>query len=102
MLVQASSRKLSPMALVSYTPHLRRFFPELESEEVAAADVAELVRALEARHRGLSAYLVEEDGTLRKHVNIFVDGDPLRDRKALTDPLTPTSTVHVLQALSGG
>jgi hypothetical protein len=31
-----------------------------------------------------------------------VDGDPLRDRKALTDPLTPTSTVHVLQALSGG
>ena len=90
------------MAHVSYTPHLSRFFPDLASEEVAASDVAELVRALEDRHRGLSAYLLEEDGALRKHVNIFVDGDPLQDRKALTDPLGPTSTVHILQALSGG
>ena len=90
------------MASVSYTPHLSRFFPELATEEVDAPDVASLVRELELRHEGLAAYLVEEDGALRKHVNIFVDGDAVRDRKALSDALGPASTVHILQALSGG
>lgn len=90
------------MALVSYTPHLSRFFPELGDEQADASSVAALLVVLEERHRGLAAYLIEEDGSLRKHVNIFVDGDPVRDRDALTDALAPTSRVHILQALSGG
>lgn len=90
------------MASVSYTPHLSRFFPELRAEVVAAPDVASLVRAIDELHPGLSAYLIEEDGSLRKHVNLFVDGDPLVDRKRLSDTLRPDSNVHILQALSGG
>jgi len=90
------------MPLVRFTPHLRRFFPDLDDVEVEGETVAEVVRALEALHPGLAAYLVDEHGALRPHVNVFVGERAIRDRRALGDALTPTTQLFVLQALSGG
>lgn len=90
------------MPSVRFTHHLQRFFPDLAEEELAAATVAELVAALDRRHPGLGAYLTDERGALRAHVNIFVGGHPVRDRRTLGDALAPDAEVHVLQALSGG
>lgn len=90
------------MAHVTFTTHLARFFPSLDECAVDAPDVGALVATLERRHPGLSAYLVDEHGALRKHVNVFVDGRPVRDRARLSDPLSPTAKVFVAQALSGG
>jgi hypothetical protein len=50
----------------------------------------------------LRSYLVDEQGALRKHVTVFVDGSPVRDRAKLSDALQPDSDVDVMQALSGG
>jgi hypothetical protein len=90
------------MATVHFTQHLRRFFPELTTLESSAPSVAALVSEIDARHRGLASYLVDERGALRKHVNIFVDNRFVRDREHLSDTLGPASQVHVFQALSGG
>ena len=90
------------MPRVQFTRHLQRFFPQLTEVEVPAATVAELVAALEKRHPGLRDFLVDERGTLRKHVNIFIDNEMVRDRERLSDPLKPDSQVFVMQALSGG
>lgn len=90
------------MATVRFTRHLQRWFPGLSSCEVEAADVASLVAALDERHPGLAAYLVDEAGRLRPHVNIFVGDGMLRDREGLGDPLQPGDEVTVMQALSGG
>jgi hypothetical protein len=90
------------MALVSFTRHLQRFFPALESCEVPGATVRELIDELERRHPGLANYLVDETGRLRRHVNVFVGEEPIRDRATLSDPLAPESRVFILQALSGG
>jgi molybdopterin synthase sulfur carrier subunit len=90
------------MATVHFTRHLVRFFPELRNTEIHACSAAELVRELDHLHPGLADYLVDERGALRKHVNIFIGGEPVRDRDRLTDPIRPSDQVHVLQALSGG
>ncbi|MCB9765643.1 MAG: MoaD/ThiS family protein [Alphaproteobacteria bacterium] len=90
------------MAQVTFTRHLYRFFPDLTEGSVPAESVAALVRALDARHPGLAGYLVDERGALRKHVNVFVDGEMVRDRRSLSDPLTDASEVFIVQALSGG
>lgn len=93
------------MPRVQFTRHLFRYFPELAASgevEVEAETVAQVVAALERRFPGLADYLVDERGALRKHVNIFVGGDFIRDRERLTDPLQPTSEVYIFQALSGG
>ena len=69
---------------------------------VAAATVADALAAVFARHPPLRGYVLDDQGALRKHVAIFVDGDCVRDRQALSDAVQPESEVFVVQALSGG
>ena len=69
------------MARVKFTPNLKRFFPDLRDCEVEANTIAEAVRSVDQRWRGLGDYIVDEQGALRKHVNIFV-GDDLIPRQA--------------------
>ena len=52
------------MAWVSFTRHLRRFFPTLEDCEVRGASVREVIDELERRHPGLAHYLIDETGRL--------------------------------------
>ena len=51
---------------------------------------------------GLQAYLLEEDGSLRKHVNIFVKEELIQDRVKLSDPVHEHDEILIYQALSGG
>ena len=92
------------MPKVELARHLYRYFPDLEgrSIEVEGDTAAEVVRALDELAPGLAGYLVDERGALRQHVNLFVAGELVADRRALTDRVPPGSTVHVFQALSGG
>jgi hypothetical protein len=90
------------MAYVSFTRHLSRFFPALEACDVPAATVRELIDALEKRHPGFASYVIDETGRLRRHVNVFVGEEPIRDRARLSDRLGPDARVFILQALSGG
>ena len=64
--------------------------------------VSELVNILEERFPRLKSYLVHENGTLRQHVQIYLDEAFIRDRAGLSDPLAGVTSVHVMQALSGG
>ncbi|TWU00285.1 hypothetical protein Pla108_12340 [Botrimarina colliarenosi] len=50
----------------------------------------------------LKSYVLDEQGRLRRHVAVFVDGRLITDRLGLSDAVTPTSEVFVMQALSGG
>jgi molybdopterin synthase sulfur carrier subunit len=47
-------------------------------------------------------YVVDEQGRLRQHMVVFIDGELVRDRDGLTDPVASNSTIDVIQALSGG
>ena len=69
---------------------------------VPGDSLAEVVRSLDERCPGLAAYLVDDRGELRRHVNIFVNEEILEDRKGLSDRVTGTDRVFVMQALSGG
>jgi molybdopterin converting factor small subunit len=90
------------MPEVRFTSHLQRFFPTLGPTQVEGATVAEVVRALDDHYPGLAAYIVDERGALRKHVNIFIGGEMVSQRQTLEDPVQPTDRVHIFQALSGG
>jgi molybdopterin synthase sulfur carrier subunit len=90
------------MPKVKFTSALKRFFPSLDEMDVEATTVHDLLVVLEQKHPGLSAYLVEESGQLRKHVNVFVKDELIRDREKLTDPVKKNDVVLIFQALSGG
>jgi molybdopterin synthase sulfur carrier subunit len=89
------------MAKLIFTQQLRRF---TEVPEIATA-AADLRAALEDAYRvnpRLRGYIQDEQGHVRQHVAIFIDGLLIHDRAQLTDAISANSTVHVLQALSGG
>ncbi len=90
------------MPRVHLTQNLQRFFPGIGEPEVPAGSVASILEVLDSLHPGLRGYLVADDGSLRKHVHIFVDGEMVSDRAALTDPVGPAGEVQIIQALSGG
>ena len=60
-----------------------------------------LSRVFDANPR-LRGYVVDERGALRKHMSVFVDGELIKDRLRLSDPVSESSEVYVMQALSGG
>ncbi len=91
------------MPNVHFTTHLQRFFPTLEQGTSAEGQtVAEVIRSLEQQHPGLAAYIVDERGSLRKHVNIFVNDELVTDRELLSDAVGQKTRVFIFQALSGG
>jgi hypothetical protein len=89
------------MAKLVFTQQLRRF-TEAPEIDTPATHLREALEAAFAVNPRLRAYVLDEQGHLRTHVVIFIDGHRVRDRIALDERLSPTSSIHVLQALSGG
>lgn len=89
------------MGRVSFTANLQRHVA-CPSAEVSAATVREALEQVFATTPRLRSYLLDEHGRLRRHVNIYVNETPLRDRARLSDPLAASDEVFVFQALSGG
>ena len=87
---------------VHFTPALKRFVPNLDSIEVQGSTVADVIRNVETVYPGLTDYIIEENGALRKHVNIFINDTFIHDRKTLSDIVQDTDNVYIIQALSGG
>ena len=69
---------------------------------LAGSTVAEVLADLERRAPGIEFYVCDELGRLRRHVNIFVDGEMIVDRKRLSDRVSEGTRVLIMQALSGG
>ena len=69
---------------------------------MAASSVSEIVKGLDQQYPGLKDYLVDEQGRLRQHVNIFIGDKLIKDKEKLTDHVTDTDEIFIMQALSGG
>jgi molybdopterin converting factor small subunit len=89
------------MARVSFTANLRRHRPA-PTAEAEGATVREVLDRVLADDPLLKGYVLDEQGRLRRHVNVFVAGRMIADRRRLSDPVCPGDEIHVLQALSGG
>ena len=89
------------MAELHFTQNLRRH-TECPDCTLAATTVAELLEQYFADYPGVRGYVLDDQGEVRKHVKVLVDGRNINDRARLSDPLEPNSQVHVFQALSGG
>jgi molybdopterin converting factor small subunit len=85
------------MARVVFTSNLQRHVSCPESV-VEGGSVSEALRCVFAAQPQIRGYVLDEQGELRKHVFIFVDGR----RARLADSISNSSEIFVLQALTGG
>ena len=70
--------------------------------DVEAGTLAEVIAALEAAHPGFADRLLDNDGELRKFVNVFVDDDDVRYLDGLATPVADGLTVSIIPAVAGG
>ena len=89
------------MPRVVFTSSLQRHVACPE-RTVEGTTVAQALAAVFAESPQVREYVLDEQGHVRKHVAIYVDGERISDRARLTDAVSPASEIYVLQALSGG
>lgn len=92
------------MPIVEMTSHLYRFFPQLENRTITvqAGSVAEILSAVNEIAPGFTDYVLDEQGALRRHVNLCINDTIVIDKKTLSDRVPDDGTVYIFQALSGG
>ena len=89
------------MARVSFTANLQRHL-SCPDQTVPGSTVRVVLDQVFATEPRLRSYILDDQGRVRKHVAIYVNGDRIADRVTLTDPVTDSDEVFVFQALSGG
>jgi molybdopterin synthase sulfur carrier subunit len=89
------------MPNVTFTSALQRFLPA-PSRQVDGETVGDALGAVFAAQPALRGYLLDDQGAVRRHVAVYVNGQPLKDRVRLTDAVRANDEIYVFQALSGG
>jgi molybdopterin converting factor small subunit len=65
---------------------------------IEGSNVTELLKALEEEHAGLEGWILDERGVLRRHINVFVNGESAEPDSALEED----DKIEILPAISGG
>ncbi len=69
---------------------------------IAAPTLRAAHEELEQRNPSLHRHISDETGSVRRHINLFVNSSHVRDLQGLDTPLGPGDVVTVLPAVSGG
>ncbi len=86
------------MAVVCVRGPLRKLAGDRGEHELEGATVVELLRALERRHPEVEGWILDERGAVRRHINVFVNGE----RGGATSAVRSGDRVEVLPAITGG
>ena len=91
------------MTITIHVPAALRACCQGASElSLSAASMRAVLEELERRHPALHRSICDETGSVRRHVNLFVNASHVRDREGLDTLLAPGDVVTILPAVSGG
>lgn len=86
------------MAVVCVHGPLRKLAGGCPELQVGGATVEELLRELEYEHPAVAGWILDERGTIRRHINVFVNGERGGEETAVA----AGDRVEVLPAITGG
>ena len=86
------------MAVVRLRGRLRTLAGGHPGHQVPGATVGELLRSLERAEPAVGGWILDERGRIRRHINVFVNGEAGREETAVADG----DCIDVLPAISGG
>jgi molybdopterin converting factor small subunit len=81
---------------------LRAYCDGASALSLSAPSVRAVLEQLEHRHPVLHRNICDETGKVRRHLNLFVNSDNVRDLAGLDTTLAPGDIVTILPAVSGG
>jgi len=80
-------------------PGALRTYTERGQVEVSGATLGAVLAELDRRYPGIRFRMIDEQDRIRPHIRFFVNGEQVRE---LSQPLTASDEVVIVQALSGG
>ncbi len=86
------------MALVCVHGPLRKLAGGRAEVRISGATVEELLRGLEHEHPSVAGWILDERGAIRRHINVFVNGERGSERTAVG----ASDRVEILPAITGG
>lgn len=91
------------MSVVVRVPTTLRTLTAGESEvKVDGATVGEVLGALESTYPGFNERLFDDEGAIRRFVNVFVADDDVRFLQGLDTPIPDGATLSIIPAVAGG
>ncbi len=81
---------------------LRRLTGEKDEVMIAAATIGTLVDGLEEQFPGIKERICDEDGNLRRFINLYVNNEDIRFLNGMDTELNETDTVSIIPAIAGG
>ncbi len=86
---------------ITFSAHLQRHVA-IPAQRIDAATVIEAIDRACAASPTMRNYVLDDQGHIRKHVAVFIDGALLLPRSDVMRPLHDGANVHIIQALTGG
>ena len=84
-------------------PAVMKYYVNNQTEfSVSAATIGELIEKIIEQYPSVKFHLVDADGNLRKHFNIFVNGTHIRDLKGMETTLKEDDKVILMASAAGG
>ena len=91
------------MSVSVRVPTILRTYTDGQSEVSAdGTTLAEVLDSLEASYAGIRARILDDDGKLRRFVNVYVGNDDVRFLEDLATPTPDGTQVSVIPAVAGG
>jgi molybdopterin converting factor small subunit len=89
------------LKVVIPTP-LRRFTSGADLVEVEAATIQGVLDTLDSKYPGFRASVCDDTGSLKRFINIYLDGEDVRFLENLSTPVNDGAEVAIVPAMSGG
>ncbi len=84
-------------------PSAMKYYVDNHSEiSVSGATVLEAVRSAVEQYPKLKTHVFDSDGNLRRHFNVFVNGEHIRELDGVNTKLEPEDKVILMASASGG
>lgn len=90
------------MATVFVPTPLRRLTGGQSKLSVEAQNVGGVLHAIDAQYPGIVAKLVDDDGNVKRFINIFINDDEIRTLQGLETPVGDADKVSIVPAMAGG
>lgn len=90
------------MATVIIPTPLRKFTNNTSKVEVKGSNIKEIISDLTLNFPDLKKNLLDESGSLRSFVNVFVGNDDIRDLKQEDTSVKDDSVISIIPAIAGG
>ena len=89
------------MPTITFTQNIQRHV-SCPPANVDGQTVRQALEAVFEKNPQARGYVLDDQGGVRPHMVVFVDGQQIRDRQNLSDPVRENGEIYVAQALSGG